>query len=156
MAPEHEARLRADFYDHENGEPRRRRRPAADWGVNEDIFDRMPSRFARVNRRAEHHDQVVVLRADEGGGRRREVASWGEDAWADEPAARNKVVWDSQRETWRTESRVSAEVSAALDEWRDDIDARGGAAVGYRGGAESAGETRRGAGWADDARAARG
>src|SRR4051812_44931615 len=108
MAPDHEARLRADFHDHEIDEPRRRRRPAADWGVNEDIFDRMPSRFARVNRRAEHHEKVVVLRADPNEGRRREVASWGADAWADEPAPRNEVVWDSERETWRTEPRTSA------------------------------------------------
>src|SRR4051794_5984117 len=56
MAPEHEAQ-RA-FYDHESDEPHRRRRPAADWGVGEDIFDRMPSRrFARPDRRAEHHDE---------------------------------------------------------------------------------------------------
>src|SRR3954451_2882566 len=82
MAPDHEARLRADFHDHEIDEPRRRRRPAADWGVNEDIFDRMPSRLARVNRRAEQHDKIVVLRAEEGGGRRGEVTSGTED---DEP-----------------------------------------------------------------------
>jgi len=46
MAPENEARPQAAFYDHESEEPRRRRRPAADWGVGEDIFDRMPGRFA--------------------------------------------------------------------------------------------------------------
>ncbi|MBE2319779.1 hypothetical protein DVA67_027670 [Solirubrobacter sp. CPCC 204708] len=51
------------MYDHESDEPRRRRRAAADWGVNEDIFDRMPSRVARFERRAEHHD--IVLRRDE-------------------------------------------------------------------------------------------
>ena len=59
MAPEHDARTRA-FYDHESDEPApaRRRRAAADWGVNEDIFDRMPSRrFKRTDRRAEHHDE---------------------------------------------------------------------------------------------------
>jgi hypothetical protein len=43
MSPEHEARNRV-FYDHEDEEPRRRRRPVADWGVGEDVFDRMPSR----------------------------------------------------------------------------------------------------------------
>ena len=65
MAPEHEARPRADFYDHESEEPRRRRRPAADWGVGEDIFDRMPSRrFARAERRAEHHE-IVIRRGDD-------------------------------------------------------------------------------------------
>src|SRR4051795_9809406 len=48
MPPEHEARSRA-FYDHEQDEPRgRRRRTVADWGVSEDVFDRMPGpRFTR-------------------------------------------------------------------------------------------------------------
>jgi hypothetical protein len=52
MPPEHEARSRA-FYDHEEDEPRggRRRRAVADWGVSEDVFDRMPSR--RFSRRGE-------------------------------------------------------------------------------------------------------
>src|SRR5689334_16079100 len=59
MAPEQEAHTRA-FYDHENDEPRRRRRVAADWGVNEDIFDRMPSRFARAERRPQHQEIVLV------------------------------------------------------------------------------------------------
>src|SRR5690349_23983419 len=63
MAPEQEARERA-FYDHESEQPRRRRRAAADWGVNEDIFDRMPSRFSRVERRAEHHE--IVIRSEDG------------------------------------------------------------------------------------------
>ena len=54
MAPEHEARTRA-LYDHESEEPGRRRRAVADWGVGEDIFDRMPSRrFTRAERRAAH------------------------------------------------------------------------------------------------------
>jgi hypothetical protein len=47
---DHEARGRA-VYDHTNDDPRptaRRRRPAADWGVGEEIFDRLPGRrFAR-------------------------------------------------------------------------------------------------------------
>ena len=55
MAPEHESHARV-LYDHENDEPRRRH-AVADWGVGEDIFDRMPSRrFKRADRRAEHHD----------------------------------------------------------------------------------------------------
>ena len=46
------------FYDHELDEtPRtggRRRRPAADWGVGEDLFDRMPSRrFSRAKEPSE-------------------------------------------------------------------------------------------------------
>ncbi|MDA0179535.1 hypothetical protein OJ997_04450 [Solirubrobacter phytolaccae] len=58
MAPEQEAHERA-FYDRENAGTPRRQRAAADWGVNEDIFDRMPSRFARVERRAEHREIVI-------------------------------------------------------------------------------------------------
>lgn len=61
MAPEQEAQERA-FYDHESAAPSRRRRAAADWGVNEDIFDRMPSRFNRVERRAVQHE--IVIRHD--------------------------------------------------------------------------------------------
>ncbi len=59
MAPEHDAPAGA-FYDHENAETApRRRRAAADWGVGEDIFDRMPSRrFKRTDRRAEHHEEA--------------------------------------------------------------------------------------------------
>src|SRR3954451_1138995 len=59
--PEHEARVRA-FYDHEAEEAPsgRRRRQVADWGVGEDVFDRMPSRrFSR----AEHghgHGRVAA------------------------------------------------------------------------------------------------
>jgi hypothetical protein len=58
MAPEHDVPARA-FYDHESSETApRRRRAAADWGVGEDIFDRMPSRrFKRTDRRAEHHEE---------------------------------------------------------------------------------------------------
>src|SRR4051794_6443271 len=57
MPPEHEAPVRA-FYDHEDDEPRggRRRRVVADWGVSEDVFDRMPSR--RFSRRGEEPRDV--------------------------------------------------------------------------------------------------
>ena len=49
---EHQARLERDLYDHEHDEPRlsgaRRRRPVADWGVGDDVFEQMPRRrFAR-------------------------------------------------------------------------------------------------------------
>jgi hypothetical protein len=54
--PDNEAPIRA-FYDHETDEPRatgRRRRQVADWGVGEDVFDRLPSRrFARADRRGD-------------------------------------------------------------------------------------------------------
>jgi hypothetical protein len=63
MAPEHDAPAGA-FYDHESSESApRRRRAAADWGVGEDIFDRMPSRrFKRSDRRAEHHEDLESRR----------------------------------------------------------------------------------------------
>ena len=85
MAPEHDARERA-VYDHENDEPRRPRRAAADWGVNEDIFDRMPSRFGRVERRPEQQEivlrrdvddaSVAVIERDGGRFEREEVVAW--------------------------------------------------------------------------------
>ena len=126
MAPENEARPQAAFYDHESEEPRRRRRPAADWGVGEDIFDRMPSRFAR---RGEHRDDIVVHRAeDERPSRSREVASWGEDAWADDaPAPRDRARRATRRgrgarDTWGDEDRAQR----AADTWAGD--ARGATA----------------------------
>src|SRR3954451_16930423 len=80
MAPENEGRPRAVLYDHESEQPRRRPRPAADWGVGEHIFDRMPNRrFSRADRRAEH--QQTTRRAD--AERPRGAESWGY-AWAEE------------------------------------------------------------------------
>jgi hypothetical protein len=55
MPPEHEAPSQA-FYDHEQDEPRGRRRAVADWGVSEDVFDRMPSRRF-VRRGEEPHER---------------------------------------------------------------------------------------------------
>ena len=58
MAPEHEARTRV-LYDHESESPAAAARAVADWGVGEDIFDRMPSRrFTRADRRAEHARRI--------------------------------------------------------------------------------------------------
>src|SRR4051812_11656538 len=50
---DHHARPARDVYDHEHEEPRsgRRRRPVADWGVGEDMFEHMPRK--RVSRTAE-------------------------------------------------------------------------------------------------------
>src|SRR4051794_30106249 len=104
MPPEHAARPRA-FYDQESDEQApRRRRAAADWGVNEDIFDRMPSRrFKRTDRRAEHRDDPEPRRferrvsgpseprrADDTPGRdgERDDIRARRDDWADEPGRR--------------------------------------------------------------------
>ena len=51
MSDHHARSARDDVYDHEHEEPRsgRRRRPVADWGVGEDMFDHMPrNRFSRT------------------------------------------------------------------------------------------------------------
>lgn len=87
MPAEHEARTR-DLYDYESDEPGRRRRPVADWGVGEDVFDRLPSRrFTRADRRAEHRDRPEGRRSehDEHVRERRPV-----DTWADEPASQRR------------------------------------------------------------------
>src|SRR5687768_7353399 len=114
MAPESDARERA-FYDHENAEPRRARRAAADWGVNEDIFDRMPSRFGRVERRPEHqeivlrrdvdHADVAVIERDGGRFEREEVAGWTREAGRGESVARIRGgVEHDEREARRAET----------------------------------------------------
>src|SRR4051794_3137353 len=90
MPSEHDARVRA-FYDHESDDPSsRRRRAAADWGVNEDIFDRMPSRrFARSERRAEHREDPYFESRVSGPSRPADTwtdeAPRGEDAWGETP-----------------------------------------------------------------------
>ena len=51
MSDHHARSSRDDFYDHEHEEPRsaRRRRPVADWGVGDDVFETMPrNRFSRA------------------------------------------------------------------------------------------------------------
>jgi hypothetical protein len=51
MSDNHARSTRDDLYDHEHEEPRsaRRRRPVADWGVGEDMFEQMPrNRFSRT------------------------------------------------------------------------------------------------------------
>jgi hypothetical protein len=71
--PEQEARVWA-VYDHETEEPRatgRRRRQVADWGVGEDVFDRMPSRrFARRGLDTQEHRRAQP---------RQETADWDDE-----------------------------------------------------------------------------
>jgi hypothetical protein len=73
MSDHHARPARDDLYDHEHEEPRstRRRRPVADWGVGDDMFEHMPRnrfartaeapprerRFAREDDRRAHHDE---------------------------------------------------------------------------------------------------
>src|SRR4051794_5446246 len=85
MPPEHEAPAGA-FYDHEQDEPRgRRRRAVADWGVSEDVFDRMPSRrFVRrgeePHERARRDEDSRVAGEDSRRGDYARVADRGEDS----------------------------------------------------------------------------
>src|SRR4051812_24300701 len=99
MPPEHEARSRA-FYDHEQDEPRGRRRHAvADWGVSEDVFDRMPGpRFSRRGeepRRREEAPRARFVRDEEPHVQvEDDVDGWLEDAaiYEDERVSRTIVI----------------------------------------------------------------
>ncbi len=130
MAPEQEARERA-FYDHENDQPQRRRRAAADWGVNEDIFDRMPSRFGRVERRPQHQEIVlhreedapsvaVIHRGDEPSARARggEVARVRGDA-PGRVSARTERASQGRGEDGELDPRAAAR---AVMSWGEDLD----------------------------------
>ena len=117
MAPEHEARTRV-LYDHESEETGRRRRAVADWGVGEDIFDRMPSRrFTRAERRAAHSGTIVISRDEEPRPVRVEAALGGEPWAQPDPAAR--VAPDAsarRREPAPPEPRRGRAVESWLDE----------------------------------------
>ena len=106
MPPEHEARSRA-FYDHEQDEPRggRRRHAVADWGVSEDVFDRMPGpRFSRRGeepRRREEAPRARFVRDDAPRERddapraddEADVDAWLDEAvYEDEPVSRTIVI----------------------------------------------------------------
>src|SRR3954469_17092273 len=96
MPPEREARSRA-FYDHEQDEPRGRRRHAvADWGVSEDVFDRMPGpRFSRRGeepRRREEAPRARFVREEEPHVRvEDEVDTWLGDE-KEQPVSRTIVI----------------------------------------------------------------
>ena len=116
MPPEHEARSRA-FYDREQDEPRgRRRRAVADWGVSEDVFDRMPGpRFSRRGeepRRREEAPRTRFVREDEPRAwvddEAPEVDEWLDEAvYEDEPVSRTIVI--------EREPDMDAEVFEAAD-----------------------------------------
>ena len=124
MAPEHDARTRA-FYDHESDEQSpRRRRVAADWGVNEDIFDRMPSRrFKRSDRRAEHREDPEPHRFE------RRVSGPSEPRGADERTAEAQ----GREDEW-------GEIRSRRDDWADEHERR---QIAPRHGDWAAAEARR-------------
>ncbi|HWK28229.1 MAG TPA: hypothetical protein VNS09_16810 [Solirubrobacter sp.] len=149
MSSEHDARVRT-FYDHEADDPSPRggrRRAAADWGVGEDIFDRMPSRrFTRADRRAEHRDDGRFERRASGPAapppaddfadahERRQVApqagDWapaerGDDAWARADAAprREGAPGDTTPRGARAGAAPRRHARRPAESWTDDIPA---------------------------------
>jgi hypothetical protein len=79
--------LRA-VYDHEEDQPRHRRRPVADWGVGEELFDGMPGR--RFDRRGAEHGPWRGESAPRGGaadGRRTIVITENDVRFEDEAPA---------------------------------------------------------------------
>jgi hypothetical protein len=80
--PEREARARA-VYDHDTEEPRpsgRRRRQVADWGVGEELFDGMPGRPGRFERRSHREPaREEIPRGGTADGRRTIVIETGDD-----------------------------------------------------------------------------
>ena len=137
MAPEHDARTRA-FYDHESDEQApRRRRAAADWGVNEDIFDRMPSRrFKRGDRRAEHREEPEARRFE------RRVSGPSDPRRADETPARADE-WDEVRarsSDWADEHE-RRQVAPRSGDWPTD-DRAGAAPRSVSAGDDSAARSR--------------
>jgi hypothetical protein len=109
MAPEHEPRERA-FYDHETGERSRRRRPAADWGVGEDIFDRMPSRRFQPSSRRAQHQEIVIGRADAG----------VEAMWVDEGPASAELMHEAPRAVVTREEEAPRRTRRPVESWLDD------------------------------------
>jgi hypothetical protein len=100
---DHQSRTASDdVYDHEREEPRsgRRRRPVADWGVGEDMFEHVPrSRFSRVAEGPPRERRFTSRAADAdrrsaGEPVAREVAPVEDDVeLRDAPAERPDVEW---------------------------------------------------------------
>src|SRR5436309_38730 len=85
------------FYDHEiDEEPRtggRRRRPAADWGVGEDIFDRMPSPSRRFSHPRDEDWESAPRTPSP-------ASEWHEDEAARERRFAKRAPRERQVETW--------------------------------------------------------
>ena len=122
---EHEARVRA-VYDHEVEEPRaaRRRRQVADWGVGEDVFDRMPSR--RFSRGAERpHVRRSPEAATDPRGHRVEPPAAREPRFAAEPDAATDELWVDSASAERTapSARPASPQAAEAESHAKDVPA---------------------------------
>jgi hypothetical protein len=86
---DHQSRTASDdVYDHEREEPRsgRRRRPVADWGVGEDMFEHMPrNRFSRAAE-GPPRDRRFSSRAAEADRRRAGEPTAADEAWTRDEA----------------------------------------------------------------------
>jgi hypothetical protein len=95
MSDHHARSARDDFYDHEHEEPRsgRRRRPVADWGVGDDVFEQMPrNRFPRTadapprERRFAREDGERRPREERDAGEARPLRAVEDEAGAEAPS----------------------------------------------------------------------
>jgi hypothetical protein len=129
MAPEQDAPVGA-FYDHESSESSpRRRRVAADWGVGEDIFDRMPSRrFKRADRRAEHHEDLDARRFERRVSGPSAEVEVSRDDWADaherRQVAPRRDDWEAAPRKERRPVRRPAESWTEGDEHIDTVEGK--------------------------------
>jgi hypothetical protein len=135
MPPEHEAPVRA-FYDHEEEEPRGtgRRRAVADWGVSEDVFDRMPG--PRFSRRGEAPREVTRRREPARGDEARDDRG-GDARFARDEGARGRGedAWDRGGDArFAREQDASGRGEDAWDRGGDARFARGGDAGFARDG----------------------
>ena len=113
MSDHHARPARDDVYDHEHDEPRSgRRRPVADWGVGDDVFEHMPrNRFSRAADAPKRERRF----AREDGERRLRPVEEAEDAPAPEDAPRvPRGGADDGRRTIRIgrEEDVPSEIAA--------------------------------------------
>jgi hypothetical protein len=171
MAEDHEARGRA-LYDHDDDEGRptgRRRRPVADWGVGEELFDHMPRRrFGREGeshrrRPGDHREEPEIPRGGTDDGRRTIVigedaelpedplAADAEDVFPD-PARRADEEFASREEALRAHGVAPEEASRARGGGALPEDApRARGVAPERGAAERASRAEEFASRADDA-----
>jgi hypothetical protein len=131
---EHEVRGDRAVYDHETEDPRAgwRRRPVADWGVGEELFDHMPSPRRRFGRSGEPARRDVHARDGRPAeaGTEREVGADGmpdRSNRADGAPDGTPLAAAANREA-QHDARASAERQAASVEPDAQPDARGASA----------------------------
>ena len=132
--PEHEPHGRA-VYDYTLDEPRsaRRRRQVSDWGVGEEIFDRMPGpRFARERRPGGH----ALPRGGASDGRRTIVIEHEGDEVAIEAPRASEEEFASREEALRARAEHDA-VWGGDEPFADEAGPGGGAPSAGADGDES-------------------